>query len=114
MEAVPEATGACFLGKVAEGVADQLDGGGRVGHENEVEVPRVRAQQRERLFPDFVDGAAGELGRRVGTVRIAIEVRGQAAGEAVYEGPGINGGAAVVEINACRSFELDVSLFTMD
>lgn len=101
VETVPEAAVAGPLGQVPEGIPDELDGSGGVGDEDEVEVAGVGAEEGEGLGPDGVDGAARERRGRVGAVRVAVEVGRQAAGEAVYEGPRVDGGAAVVEVDAC-------------
>ncbi|KUI66516.1 hypothetical protein VM1G_11382 [Cytospora mali] len=82
--AVPEAAAARLLGQVPEGVGDQLDGGRGVGHEDEVEVPGVGAEVPQRLLPHAVDHVARELRRRVGAVRVAVEVGGEPVGEALY------------------------------
>lgn len=110
VEAVPEAAAARLLGQIPEGVAYELDGSRRIGHEDEVEVPRVGAEQPQRLLPDVIDNAARQLGGCVGAVGVAVQVSGQAAGEAVYEGPGVDGGAAVVEVDAYEGSFFAVSL----
>jgi hypothetical protein len=61
------------LPEIPKRLPHQLDGGRRVGGEDEVEVRGVGAQEGEGLAADGVDDGAREVGRGVGGVGVAVE-----------------------------------------
>ena len=74
--AVPEAAVARLLGQVPEGLGDELDGRRRVGHEDEVKVLGVRAEELQRLGADLVNDISRALCRKVFRVGI-LQVNNQ-------------------------------------
>lgn len=99
MVAVPERATLGLFSQVAEAIGHELDAGGGVGDEDEVEVGRIRAEELERFGPHAVDHVSGALGGGVGAVRISVQIRCHLVGEGVDETAGVYGGSAVVEID---------------
>lgn len=100
MVAIPEGAGAGLFGEVTKAIGNELDGGGGVGDEDEVEVARVGAEEAECLLADGVNHVTGQLGGLVGGMGVAVEVGAHLVSEALDGRLGVDGRAAVVEVDA--------------